>query len=126
MSHYHYHCVSSAKAFGGKPEDYAELHRWMDRSRGSTSKLLHRMLAHHTQGIADAVTVFGDTITNSNGRQVPTTLLAEQHVMEDLGFIPTLDHYIELMTCPRWVSRPARLLFSRLNPEQQEPEADAG
>lgn len=118
MSHYHYHCVSSAKAFGGNPEDYADLHRWMDRGRTSTSKILHRMLCHHTQGIADAVAFFGDTITNSNGRKVPTSLLAEQHIREDLGFIPTLDHYIELLHTPRWASKPAKLLFSKLTEEE--------
>lgn len=117
MSHYHYHCVSSANAFGGQPEDYAELHRWMDRSRGSTSKILHRMLSHHTQGIADAIERFGDTITNSNGRKVPVSLLAEQHIREDLGFVPTLDHYIELLRCPRWASKPAKLLHSKLTEE---------
>lgn len=114
MSHYHYHSVSSVNSFGGAPEDYHELHRWMDRSRSGTDKLLHRMLAHHTQGIQDAVALFGDTITNSKGRQVPTSLLAHQHVVEDLGFVPTLDHYIELLHCPRWASKPARLLHSKL------------
>ena len=116
MSHYHYHSVSSVNAFGGAPEDYHELHRWMDRGRAGTDKLLHRMLAHHTQGIQDAIALFGDTITNSNGRQVPTSLLASRHIVEDLGFVPTLDHYIELLHCPRWASKPARLLHSKLAP----------
>lgn len=114
MSHYHYHSVSSANAFGGEPEDYHDLHQWMDRGRAGTDRLLHRMLAHHTQGIKDAEQVFGVTITNSRGRKVPTTLLASQHIVEDLGFVPTLDHYLELLRCPRWASKPARLLHSKL------------
>lgn len=114
MSHYHYHSVSSANAFGGKPEDYHALHQWMDRGRAGTDRLTHRMLSHHTQGIKDAEQFFGPTITNSQGRQVPTSLLANQHVFEDLGFVPTLDHYLELLQCPRWLSKPARLLHSRL------------
>ena len=114
MSHYHYHCVSSVNAFGGVPGDYAELHRWMDRSRNSTNSIMHRMLSHHTQGISDCVDYFGDVIVISTGRQVPTSLLAEQHVREDLGFIPDLNHYIELLTCPRWASRPAKLLHRKI------------
>jgi hypothetical protein len=114
MSHYVYHSISSANAFGGCPSDYYELHRWMDRGRQGTDSLLHRMLAHHTQGIQDAVYLFGDTLENSNGRQVPTSLLAQQHIKEDLGFIPTLDHYLELLRCPRWASQPAKLLHRRL------------
>lgn len=123
MSHYHYHCVSSAKAFGGVAEDYAKLHAWMDRSRAGTDKLLHRMLAHHTQGIADGVALFGDTWEISTGARIPTSLILNRHVREDLGFMPTLEHYLELLHCPRWASRPARLLFSKLLPDEQLPEA---
>lgn len=115
MAHYHYHCISSANGYGGQPEDYTAIHKWMDRGRTGTNRLLHRMLAHHTQGIADAVALFGDTITISTGRKVPTSLLAEQHIVEDLGFVPTLDDYLELLHCPRWASRPARLLHSKLS-----------
>jgi hypothetical protein len=118
MSHYYYHCVSSAKIHGGEPEDYVDVHKWMDRGRQSTSKLLHRALCHHTQGIADGVDKFGVTITNSNGKKVPVSLLLEQHIKEDLGFIPTLDHYLELMHCARWVSKPAKLLYSKLKPKE--------
>ena len=114
MSHYHYHCVSSANAFGGEPDDYAELHRWMDRSRDSTNSIMHRMLSHHTQGIRDCIEHFGHTIDICRAPAVPTSLLAEQHVREDLGFIPNLDHYIELLTCPRWASRPAKLLHRKI------------
>lgn len=114
MSDYTYHAISSANAFGGAPEDYFEIHRWMDRSRGGTSAILHRMLAHHTQGIQDAIDVFGNTIANSQRRMVSVRLIAEQHVLEDLGFVPTLDHYIELLHCPRWASRRAKLLHSKL------------
>ena len=112
MSDYTYHAISSVNAFGGEPEDYFDIHRWIDRSRGTTDSLMHRMLAHHTQGIQDAIEVFGSTITNSQGRHVSVGLLAQQHIREDLGFIPTLDQYIELLHCPRWASRKAKLLHS--------------
>ena len=48
MSHAAYHAQSSANAFGGVMEDYLAIHEWFDRSRGGTSSILHRMLAHHT------------------------------------------------------------------------------
>jgi hypothetical protein len=120
MGHYHYHSVSSANAFGGDPEDYHALHKWMDRGRVGTDSLLHRMLAHHTQGIQDAIAVFGATITNSNGRKVPVSLLCTQHIKEDLGFVPTLEHYMELLTCPRWCSKPAKYLHSKLTEQLTE------
>jgi hypothetical protein len=115
MSHSFYHAVSSSKAFGGVPEDYLEIHAWFDRSRGGTSSILHRFLAHHTAGIQDAVAHFGSTITISTGRKVPVSLIGEQHITEDLGFVPSLDDYIGMMSCPRWASKRAKLLHSRLH-----------
>ena len=115
MSNSFYHAVSSSKAFGGEPDDYIAIHAWFDRGRSGTNSLLHRALAHHTQGIADAVALFGSTITNSQGRRVPVSLIGEQHVREDLGMVPDLSTYIELMTVPRWCSRQAHLLHSRLH-----------
>ena len=115
MSHAYYHAVSSSNAFGGVPDDYLEIHEWFDRSRKGTSSILHRMLAHHTAGIADAVEHFGSTITISTGRKVPVSLIGEQHITEDLGFVPTLDDYIGMMSCPRWASKKAKLLHRRLH-----------
>ena len=115
MSHAYYHAASSANAFGGVPDDYLEIHEWFDRSRKGTSSILHRMLAHHTSGIADAVEHFGSTITISTGRKVPVSLIGEQHITEDLGFVPTLDDYIQMMTCPRWASKRAKLLHRKLH-----------
>ena len=115
MSHAFYHATSSANAFGGVAEDYLDIHAWFDRSRGGTSSILHRMLAQHTAGIQDAVARFGSTITISTGRKVPVSLIGEQHITEDLGFVPTLDDYIGMMTCPRWASKRAKLLHRRFH-----------
>ena len=115
MSHAYYHATSSANAFGGVAEDYLDIHAWFDRSRAGTSSILHRMLAHHTAGIQDAVAHFGKTITISTGRKVPVSLIAEQHITEDLGFVPTLDDYIQMMVAPRWATKRAKLLHKRLH-----------
>ena len=115
MSHAYFHAVSSANAFGGVPEDYLEIHSWFDCSRAGTSSILHRMLSHHTAGIQDAVATFGKTITISTGRKVPVSLSGEQHIQEDIGFVPTLDDYISMMTAPRWATKRAKLLHRRLH-----------
>ena len=115
MSHAFYHATSSANAFGGVAEDYLEIHAWFDRSRAGTSSILHRFLSHHTQGIADAVEHFGKTITISTGRKVPVSLIGEQHITEDLGFVPTLDDFIGMMTPGRWATKRAKLLHRKLH-----------
>jgi len=37
---------------------------------------------------------FGVTITISTGRVVPVRLIGEQHVIEDLGFIPSFADWV--------------------------------
>ncbi len=47
--------------------------------------------------------VFGINLTNSEGRKVSTRDLAEEHIIEDLGFIPTLEHWLRNMTEQPWM-----------------------
>lgn len=58
-----HHAVSSARKWGGAPEDYLEVHTWFDLSKEHLSDFRHRALRHHTQGIFEAERVFGPTIT---------------------------------------------------------------
>jgi len=88
------HAQSSAAKWGGTPECYIHLHNWFDDTKKYTGDWSHRALRHHAAGIAEAVEKFGDSITNSKGQQIPTRMLAEQHVTEDCGFIPTVQDWL--------------------------------
>ena len=44
-----------------------------------------------------AIEKFGHVIVNSLGQSIPTKMLAEQHVEEDCGFIPTPADYLKLL-----------------------------
>lgn len=114
MSHALYHSYSSAKAFGGVPEDYLEIHEWFDQSRNYLCDARHRMLLHHAAGIELCIQQFGSYITNSRGRKVPTRHIAEQHLKEDLGCIPSLQDWADLIQRKKWISPRAKLLFSKL------------
>lgn len=103
MSHPYHHAVSSARKHGGKPEDYLALHDWFDASKEHLADFRHRALRHHSQGIFEAERVFGPTITNSNGKQIPTRILGEQHVREDCGRIPTLSDWLSKIPGERWM-----------------------
>lgn len=87
------HAQSSAKAFGGNPEDYIALHDWFDETKAYTGDWTHRALRHHSAGIQWAIEKFGHSII-AGGKQIPTKLIAEQHVTEDCGFIPTPVHWL--------------------------------
>lgn len=94
MAHPLRHAESSARKFGGRPDDYLAIHRWFDESKAYFPDFRHRALYHHTAGIFLAERVFGVSLTNSDDRVVPIRYLGQQHVMEDLGRIPTLQDWL--------------------------------
>ena len=96
--HPYHHALSSAKKHGGEPHDYMEIHAWFDETKAFFGDARHRALRHHTAGIFWCEKEFGTTITNSLNKQVPTRLIAEQHVMEDMGFLPTPEWWLSRMS----------------------------
>lgn len=71
MAHPLKHARSSAKKFGGQAEDYLAVHNWFDESKAFFADFRHRALRHHAEGIFLSERIFGVTITNSEGNQVP-------------------------------------------------------
>lgn len=109
MAHPFDHARSSAKRWGGIPEDYEPIHRWFDASKEQMADQRHRALRHHTQGIFEAERVFGVTITNSDGTRVKVREVGEQHVREDLGWIPGIGDWYRHIQLQPWMRRGARL-----------------
>lgn len=110
MSHPYHHALSSVKKWGGDAADYIAIHNWFDVSKQFFSDLRHRALRHHARGIFECEREFGITITNSSRREVPVRLIGEQHVMEDLGFIPSLEDWLKCIKPEPWMSRPEKVL----------------
>ena len=52
---------------------------------------------------------FGQTITLSTGRVVPVRLIGEQHVIEDLGFIPSFADWVRCIRPEPWMGRTERI-----------------
>jgi hypothetical protein len=69
----------------------------------------HRALRHHAEGIFMAETIFGSTITLSTGRIIPTRWVGEQHVREDLGFIPSFADWVKAIRPKPWMGRTQKL-----------------
>jgi hypothetical protein len=88
-----HHALSSAKKFGGKPQDYMQIHEWFDSTKQYTGDWTHRAMRHHAAGIQWCIDTFGDTFV-IEGKHVPVKLIAEQHVEEDCGFIPTIQDWL--------------------------------
>lgn len=109
MANCWHHALSSAKKFGGKAEDYYKLHLWFDDSKAGMCEFRHRAMRHHSEGIFWLEEAFGPTITNSDGKQVPTRLIGEQHVTEDLGRIPSLKEWLVNLKPEAWMMKGYKL-----------------
>jgi hypothetical protein len=101
-----FHAQSSVRRFGGKVEDYIALHDWLDATKETYCDFRHRALRHHSQGVFEAERVFGITIENSDGTQVPTRMLAERHIQEDCdGIVPSVSDWLSRIRPESWMSR---------------------
>ena len=100
----HLHANISAKQHGGKPEDYVAIHEFIDHSKAAVADVRHRAMLHSAWGIYVVSQVFGNVITNSDGKTVSTRDIAEEHVIQDLGFIPTMEDWLKTMPIEPWMS----------------------
>ena len=109
MAHPYHHALSSQKKWGGSVEDYLAIHAWFDASKEIIADFRHRALRHHAEGIFMAETIFGVTTTLSSGRIIPTRWIGEQHVTEDLGFIPSFADWARAIQPAPWMGRTQKI-----------------
>jgi len=98
----------SVKKWGGKPEDYQAIHDFIDSSKAAHPDMRHRAILHSAFGIFITERVFGINITNSDGRLVSVRDVAEQHVIDDMGRIPTVQDYLDGMPFYDWLGGRAK------------------
>ncbi|MEO0583634.1 MAG: hypothetical protein AAF135_15520 [Bacteroidota bacterium] len=90
------HCLLSQKKFGGQPEDYLPIHKFLDSSKLFYFHLKHRSLLHSTYGIEICSDLFGDFMRNADGTTVMVRDIAAAHCAEDLnGRIPSLAEWFQ-------------------------------
>lgn len=100
------HSQSSVKRWGGKIEDYMEIHKFLDSPKATMNNNTSRFLTHNTWFIYEVIPrVFGYNITNSDGKSVDTVDIAMLHVAEDfrMKFIPTPQDFLQHMTVQAWM-----------------------
>lgn len=100
----HLHANISAKQHGGVPADYMAIHEFIDHSKAAVADVRHRAMLHSAWGIYVVGQVFGPLITNSDGKEVSVRDIAEEHVIQDLGFIPTMEKWLSGMQIEPWMS----------------------
>lgn len=89
------HSIKSVRRYGGVSTDYLEIHEFLDMSKAGHPDMRHRALLHNSMGPFIAVRVFGRTITNSDGREVDVRQVCEDHLIEDMGRIPSVTQVLQ-------------------------------
>lgn len=102
------HGLNTVRRWGGKPEDYQPIHDFLDESKAHFPDMRHRALLHNSFGIYLAERIFGHNITNSSGRVVSVRDIAEAHIIEDMGKIPTVQDYLQGMPFYDWLGGPKK------------------
>jgi hypothetical protein len=99
------HSRSSVREFGGRIEDYIEIHKFFDSTKGHMPIFKHRAILHNSFGMLLAEQVFGDYITNSDGKMVEVRQIAYRHIYEDCGFIPTVEDWLKHIQVQPWMMK---------------------
>lgn len=97
------HARSSAKIHGGCWSDYFSIHAWFDASKAVQCRFTHRALRHHVEGVAEAVSIFGPSVINSDGVKVATEQLGMQHLEEDCTYPPEATVWLIDFDPPDWL-----------------------
>lgn len=96
------HARGSARRWGGKPEDYITIHDFIDSTKIAMPDMRHRAILHNAFGCFLVERIFGHVLVNSDGKEVSTRDVAEEHVKEDLGFIPSLEDFLDELPQSEW------------------------
>jgi hypothetical protein len=123
------HARSSVRKYGGQIKDYIEIHKFFDQTKAHLPMFKHRAILHNSFGMLLAEQVFGDYVTNSDGKMVEVRQVAYDHIYEDCGKVPTIQEWLEHLQPQAWMMRSdetrrvtKELEASQLNKNQNEKE----
>ena len=97
------HALYSVKKYGGAVDDYLPIHNFFDSSKAVCPDIRHRAIFHNAFGIFLLEQVFGAYIINSEGKHISVRDLGEDHVIQDMGYIPTLNDWLDKMPIEEWM-----------------------
>ena len=91
----------SQRKFGGNPDDYYPIHKFIDSSKNFIFHVKHRSLLHNLLGIELCTDLLGNYVINSDHKVILIREVAAEHCKEDLsGFVPTLNDWFENFNLP--------------------------
>lgn len=113
------HALISRKIYGGRWQDYIEVHNFLDSSKATCAHFKHRFLLHHAEGIELGVRIFGETITNSENKTIETRRLLTDHLIEDVGRVVSVEDWARDL-----LPNPSGAFYKFLEKKRASIEAD--
>ena len=90
------HAILSVRDFGGIPEDYLEIHEFLDSTKAHVPNWRHRMILHNSWGMLLVEKICGPMVINYDDKIVSTREIARRHIEQDLGGpVPTLENWFK-------------------------------
>lgn len=120
MKPYH-HARNSVKKWGDKVEDHLPIHDFIDSTKAAMPDMRHRAILHNAFGCFIVEKVFGTYIVNSDEIKVQTRDIAESHIIEDVGFLPTIQDYLRHLPMVNWFGGPKERAVRKI-PLTTEPK----
>lgn len=102
------HSRNSVRRYGGTLTDYLEIHEFLDQTKAAHPDMRHRAILHNTMGPFLAAQIFGRTI-DVDGRVIDVRQICEDHIIEDLGRLPAVSEFLNLIP----VSEMARFAYRK-------------
>lgn len=102
------HAKNSVNKYGGTIEDYLPIHNFLDSSKAHVADMRHRAILHSSFGCYIAEQIFGVSISNKDGAVLSVRDVCEDHILEDMGTIPSVQDYLAQMPFYDWLGGPKR------------------
>ena len=112
------HSAASARHFkAGTAADYHPIHLFIDQYKSQVGDVRHRAFLHHSNGPFMVEQHFGPFITvkdrEGNDVQILTRDIAESHIIEDLGWLPSPADWVSCMSCAVWMGGKSQKFVGR-------------
>ena len=72
-------------------------------SKATHADMRHRVIFHNSMGPYVMEKIFGSLLINSDGVEVSVRDVAETHILEDLGRIPSVSDWVKYMSLEEWM-----------------------
>lgn len=103
------HAEFSVRRHGGTVDDYLPIHNFLDSSKAVVADMRHRALLHNSFGCYIAEQMFGTYLTLDNGDKISVRAIAEEHIVQDLGRVPSVTDFFDAIPLEDWLPGKSRL-----------------